>query len=133
MSERNVLVVTVDTEANPYEEGRKAIRRLQRGDAGKRRATVRFQDESQLTDVFNERTYKLLRALRDEEPSSIRETARRVGRDKKNVHEELTTLEALGVIHFEEDGRAKRPVFPYDELVVTPLAAGSNDSAQATP
>jgi predicted transcriptional regulator len=86
-----------------------------------------------LTDVFNERTYTLLRVIRDEEPASIRETARLVGRDKKNVHEELTTLEALGVIRFEEDGRAKRPVFPYTELVVTPLAGTDGDGTPATP
>jgi predicted transcriptional regulator len=82
---------------------------------------------------LDERTYTLLRVIRDESPASIRETARLVGRDKKNVHQELTTLEALGVIRFEEAGRAKKPVFPYDELIVTPLARGSRDGAAAAP
>lgn len=88
----------------------------------------RFPNEAKLTEVFNERTYTPLRVIRDETPESIRETARLVGRDKKNVHEELTTLEALGVIRFEEAGRAKRPVFPHDDLVVSPLAHGRGDS-----
>jgi predicted transcriptional regulator len=130
---RKVLVVTVDDETNPYEEGLNAIRRLERGEPVDRPAVVRFPDESKLTEVFNERTYRLLRVIRDEQPSSIRETARLVSRDKKNVHQELTTLEALGVIRFEADGRAKKPVFPYDELVVTPLARGSGGSASAAP
>lgn len=133
MTDRNILVVTVDAEANPYEEGQSAIRRLQAGESNDQPATVRFQNESQLAEVFNERTYRLLRVLRDEQPASIRETARCVGRDKKNVHEELTTLEALGVIRFEEEGRARKPVFAYDDLVVTPLAHGQDDSAPATP
>ncbi|GGK55917.1 HVO_A0114 family putative DNA-binding protein [Haloarcula sebkhae] len=47
-----------------------------------------------------------------EEPDSICETARLVCRNKKNVHKELTTLEALGVIRFEAVGRAKKSVFP---------------------
>ena len=133
MTEQNVLVVTVDDETNPYEEGLEAIQTLKKGDRLNEPATVRFPNESQLTDVFNERTYTLLRVIRDEEPESIRETARLVGRDKKNVHEELTTLEALGVIRFEAVGRAKKPMFPYDELVVTPLAHDTGDGASATP
>ena len=129
----NVLLVTVDSEMNTYEEGSEAIQQLTAGESIDQPATVRFPNESQLTKVFNERTYTLLRVIRDEGPESIRETARLVGRDKKNVHQELTTLEALGVIRFEEAGRAKKPVFPYDELIVTPLARGSGDGATAAP
>jgi predicted transcriptional regulator len=129
----NVLLVTVDSETNPYEEGLEAIQQLTAGGSIDQPATVRFPNESQLTEVFNERTYTLLRVIRDDEPASIRETARLVGRDKKNVHQELTTLEALGVIRFEEAGRAKKPVFPYDELIMTPLARGSGDGAAAAP
>jgi predicted transcriptional regulator len=133
MNNENVLVITVDSEPSPYAEGLEAIQQLKQGKTVNEPAVVRFPNESQLTDVFNERTYTLLRVIRDEEPASIRETARLVGRDKKNVHEELTTLEALGVIRFEEDGRAKRPVFPYTELVLTPLAGTAGDETPAAP
>ena len=133
MTEQNVLVVTVADEPSPYEDGLEAIQALKDGESLDQPATVRFPNESQLTDVFNERTYTLLRVIRDEEPESIRETARLVGRDKKNVHEELTTLEALGVIRLEAVGRAKKPVFPYDDLVVTPLAHDTGDGAAAAP
>lgn len=127
----NVLVVTVDSETNPYEEGLEAIQQLKDGESVDQPAVVRFPNEAALAEVFNKRTYRLLRVIRDEQPASIRETARLVSRDKKNVHEELTTLEALGVIELNEDGRAKKPVFPYEELVVTPLAHVSDDSATA--
>jgi predicted transcriptional regulator len=129
----NVLLVTVDDDPNPYVAGLEAIQRLGDGKSIDEPATVRFPNESRLTEVFNERTYTLIRVIRDETPESIRETARFVGRDVKNVHEELTTLEALGVIRFEEAGRAKRPVFPYDELVVTPLAHGRGDGSPGAP
>ena len=129
----NVLVVTVDDEGDPYREGLDAIRQLKGGEPVDQPAIVRLPNESQLTDVFNERTYTLLGVIRDERPDSIRETARLVGRDKKNVYEELTTLEALGVIRFEDEERAKRPVFPYDDLVVTPLTDRSGDGSRALP
>jgi len=129
----NVLLITVNDEADPYGEGLEAIQQLKNGEPVDQPATVRFPNESQLTDVFNERTYTLLRVIRDEKPASIRETARLVGRDKKNVHEELTMLEALGVIRLDEEGRAKKPVFSYDDLIVTPLAHGSGDETAAAP
>jgi predicted transcriptional regulator len=130
---RNVLLITVDDDPDPYERGLEAVQRLEDGKSIDKPATVRFPDEATLAEVFNERTYRLLRVIRDESPASIRETARLVGRDKKNVHEELTTLEALGVIRLKSDGQAKRPVFPFDELVVTPLADGTDGGTQATP
>jgi len=133
MTEQNVLVVTVDDETNLYKEGLEAIQTLKEGEHLNRPATVRFPNESQLTDVFNERAYTFLRVIMDEEPDSIRETARLVGRDKKNVHKELTTLEELCVIGFESVGRAKKPVFPYDDLVVSPLAHDPGDGATAAP
>jgi len=133
MSKKNVLLVTVVDDPSTYEEGLEAIQQLQDGESIDQPAIVRFSDESQLTDVFNERTYRLIQVIRDEKPDSIRETARLVGRDKKNVHEELTTLEALGVVRFVENGRAKRPVFPYENLIVTPLARSSDDRTPTTP
>jgi len=113
--------------------GLEAVQQLKEEKSIDQPATVRFPDEATLTEVFNERTYRLLRVIRDEAPAIIRETARLVGHDKKNVHKELTTLEGLGVIRFVADGQARRPVFPYDELVVTPLADGIDDGAPATP
>ncbi|AFO57804.1 MULTISPECIES: hypothetical protein [unclassified Natrinema] len=83
--------------------------------------------------MLNERTFTLLRVIRADEPDSIRETARLVGRDVKNVHEEVTTLEALGIIRFDEDGQSKRPVFPYDDLIISPFAHDDGDTAPATP
>jgi len=94
-------------------------------------AKLTLPNEEALGEIFNERTYTLLRVIREEKPSSIRETARLVDRDKKNVHEELTQLEALGVIRFEDDGYVKQPVFPYDNLFIMPFREGSSISAVA--
>lgn len=127
----NVLVVTVGETDELYEESRAALRQLDNGESIEKPAVVSFATHEQLVAVFNDRTYELLRVIRDEAPSSIRETARRVDRDVKNVHRELTRLEALGVIEFVDEGAAKRPVFPYDDLVISPLG-GSSDGAELT-
>lgn len=132
MTENNVLLVTVDGDVSPYERGLEAIRSLRDGEPVDDPATVTFADEAQLGDVFDERAYTLLRVIREEQPESIRGAARLIDRDVKNVHEELTTLEALGVIRFDDDGRAKRPVFPYDDLVIAPFGRDTDDSEDAT-
>ena len=133
MTDKNILVVTIGDGTEIYEDGLNAIRKLRDGEPVDQLAIVTFANEQQLTDVFNERTYTLLRIIRDEDPTSIRETARLVGRDVKNVHAELTTLEALGVIRFEEEGRSKRPVFPYDDLIISPFTHDDGGPAAAAP
>lgn len=126
---KNVLVVTIGGGEEMYEEGLEAIRRLDRDESIGEPTTVTFANERQLGEVFNEHTYRLLRVVREEQPDSIRETARLLDRDVKNVHEELTTLEALGIVRFEEDGQSKRPIFPYDDLLIRPFASDSGDTA----
>jgi predicted transcriptional regulator len=123
MTETNTtLQVLIGEDTNTYEAGRDAIERLDAGESPDEPPTVLFPDEHTLAEVFNERTYELLRVITIDHPESIRETARLVGRDKKNVHDELTMLEAIGVIRLRQNGRAKQPVFPYDDIIVRPLA-----------
>lgn len=127
--DRDVLVITVrQDDESLYEEGRDAIEVLDRGETVEQPDSVTFPNETMLAQTFTERTLRLLRVITDAEPESIRETARLVERDVKNVHEELARLETMGVIHFAEEGRSKRPVFPYDELIITvPFRQRSND------
>jgi predicted transcriptional regulator len=127
--DHDVLIITVRQDGeNLYEEGRDAIEALDRGETVEQPDSVTFPNETMLAQTFTERTLGLLRVITDAEPESIRETARLVERDVKNVHEELARLETMGVIHFAEEGRSKRPVFPYDELVITvPFGQRSND------
>ena len=79
--------------------------------------TISFPDVDAATAVFTDSTLALLRTLNVHEPASIREAARLVDRDKKNVYDQLRKLAAYGVIEFVEEGNAKRPVVTYDEIV----------------
>lgn len=131
MTQKNILLVTIDGEDEIYEEGLEAIQSLKEDEPINKPAKITLPNEEMLGEVFNARTYALLRVIREENPSSIREAARLVDRDKKNVHEELTTLEALGVIRFEDDGYAKKPIFPFDALFIAPFRGDSATSAVA--
>lgn len=75
-----------------------------------------FENTDQLAQVFTPRAIDLLQAIAQEEPASIREAARLVDRDIKGVSENLERLEEYSIVEFVDEGRAKRPVVPYDEI-----------------
>jgi len=113
------LLVTVQSDDDCYRTGREIVRRLSRGESVSEPDTFAFETSELLFETFNPRTMALLETISDAEPESIRETARLVERDSKNVHQELTELERFGVIRFETNGRSKRPCFPYEEIVIS--------------
>ncbi|EMA39742.1 HVO_A0114 family putative DNA-binding protein [Halococcus hamelinensis] len=77
-----------------------------------------FRDEDDLHRVTRPKNLELLRTLASERPESIRETARIVERDVRQVHRNLTELVELGLVEFEANGRSKRPSVWYDEIAV---------------
>lgn len=93
-----------------------------------------FHDSDQLHQVTRPKNLELLRTIAREKPAGIRETARLVGRDVRQVHRNLTELEELGLIDFEEEGQSKRPIVWYDTIEVDlPLldSDGDYDTADA--
>lgn len=93
-----------------------------------------LHDIDDLHRVTRPKNLELLRTIVRETPSGIRETARLVGRDVRQVHENLTELEELGVIDLVEEGRSKRPHVWYDTIAVDlPLldADGGYDTVDA--
>lgn len=92
----------------------------------KRRALGAFRGESQgayisfasielLWKVLTAKRWELLKAMTGQGPMTIREAARRTGRDVKAVHGDVHALLDAGVLDRGEDGRI---VFPYDAVHV---------------
>ena len=85
--------------------------------AGKpsRTARISFATPELLWKVLNAKRWELLKALCGAGPVSIREAARRVERDVKAVHGDVTALLAAGLLNRAE-GRGVE--FPYDAVKV---------------
>lgn len=64
---------------------------------------------------------ELVDVINAEEVASIRDLARRVGRDKGNVKRDLDVLVEENIVAFESDGRAKRPYVKPDTIVQEPI------------
>ena len=87
-----------------------------------------FHESDQLHQVTRPKNLELLRTIAREEPSGIRETARLVDRDVRQVHRNLRELESLGLLEFEAVGQSKRPTVWYDTIEVElPLLDSSGE------
>ncbi len=130
----STLVVTVKSSSDFHDGVTDGIEALERGDAVDSTPTLSFTSYDDLMETLTPRVLDLIEAIRREDPASINETARVVGRDVKNVHEELSRLAQLGIIFFELDGQRKRPVVWFDELVINlPFDPEAGDTAAAAP
>ena len=84
---------------------------------GKSQKSARFSFATPelLWRVFTAKRWELLKVLCGAEPVSIREAARRVGRDVKAVHGDVTALLNAGILVRTDEGRI---VFPFDAVKV---------------
>ena len=80
--------------------------------------TLSIEDLETFGRVFRSTNLELLEAIVAHDPESIRELARRVGRNPPEVLENVHELADYGLIELEANGRAKRPVVWYDEIDV---------------
>ncbi len=81
----------------------------------KQGAHITFASVELLWRTLTAKRWELLKAMTGQGPMSIREAARRVGRDVKAVHGDVHALLAAGVLDRTEDGRI---VFPFDAVRV---------------
>lgn len=117
--ETRTLTVRVGSAERTRNEALDRVRAAERGEAVDERHVLNFEDEAHLARLVSETNLELLRAIAEREPGSMRQVEEIVERDHKEVHRNLTELEALGVVEFVEEGRAKRPIVRFDELEIT--------------
>ena len=77
-------------------------------------AHISFASAELLWKTLTRKRWELLKAMTGQGAMSIREAARRVGRDVKAVHSDVRALVDAGVIDRTSDGF----VFPYDAVHV---------------
>jgi predicted transcriptional regulator len=78
-------------------------------------ARISFASPELLWQVLTAKRWELLKALCGAGPVSIREAARRVGRDVKAVHGDVTALLAAGVLNKADSGGVE---FPFEAVKV---------------
>ena len=76
---------------------------------------ISFADMEPLLALLTPRRWALIAVLREGGPMRVAELARRLGRDYKNVHQDVAALMTWQVLERDEVGRAR---VAYDEIVL---------------
>lgn len=101
------------------DEHRQAARkRLQAAESGKpgdvaqqdARYIINFEEFDDIARLMRTVNLELIDTIVSEAPASIRQLATAVDRDYREVHRNLTELESLGVVEFNDDGSRKQPM-----------------------
>jgi predicted transcriptional regulator len=80
-----------------------------------RSARISFASPELLWQVLTAKRWELLKALCGAGPVSIREAARRAGRDVKAVHGDVTALLEAGILNRTPEGKIE---FPFDAVKI---------------
>lgn len=106
---------TVTLDVREVKDSMAAFAQAWRSGKSERSARISFASPELLWKVLTAKRWELLKALCGAGPVSIREAARRVDRDVKGVHGDVTALLNAGVLEHAEGGGI---VFPYDAVKV---------------
>lgn len=106
---------TVVLEVRSLQETLADTARAMKTGRAEREARISFATSELLWEVLTAKRWELLKVLCGAGPLSIREAARRIGRDVKAVHGDITALLEAGVLIRASDGRIE---FPFDAVKV---------------
>jgi predicted transcriptional regulator len=99
-------------------EAGEAFELTSKGKAVKQKRAVYFANIKEMRRVLTERRLDILKTVRDQKPSSVYQLAKILGRDLKNVIQDLSYLQELGIVAITETGFKKVPHFDYDRISI---------------
>jgi predicted transcriptional regulator len=92
------------------------LRRAQAAFNGERQEPrINFASAQRFFSIMTPKRWEIVRTMLGAGPLSIREVARRVGRDVKGVHSDVTALLLCGVLDRTKEGKI---VFPFNSVRV---------------
>jgi predicted transcriptional regulator len=111
----NTLKITFQQGEAYRQAARERLQRAETGETGEAiqqevQTIVNFEDFDDIALLMRTTNLRLIKAIVSEQPASIRQLADVVDRDYREVHRNLTELEALGAIEFNEGGSRKEPI-----------------------
>ena len=111
----------------------KALEKARRFDEGEEinETNVVFVDPADVQRILTPKRMEMIETLMsdDVEVGSIRELAEVLNRNPSEVHEDVHILEEYSIVVLREEGRAKRPVVPYDDININVSLSRSHGGA----
>ena len=106
---------TVILEVSSIAKSMERFKQVWKTGKAEKAARIGFASPELMWRVLTEKRWAILRAMTGAGPLGVRELARRVNRDVKGVHTDMTALVHAGVIERTDDGKL---LFPYRHVEV---------------
>jgi predicted transcriptional regulator len=97
-------------------EAGEVFEKLSKGEHVQKKEAVYFANLKEMRKVLTEKRMELLKAIKDKKPASVYELAKFLHRDLKNVLQDLTYLQELGLVDVTETRDKKIPHVRYDKI-----------------
>ena len=124
------LTIESKTWTDAKEEALEKARRFDEGEEIDETNVV-FVDPADVQRILTPKRMEMIETLMSEgkEVGSIRELAEVLDRNPSEVHEDVHTLEEYSIIRLHDEGRAKRPAVPYDDININVSLSRSHGEA----
>jgi predicted transcriptional regulator len=95
--------------------------KLQRGEKVEKKAGIYFESIDAMRKVLTNKRLAILKVIKEEEPNSVYSLAKLLGRDLKNVNQDLKMLVDIGLVTVEPVKDGKKRIVPhvgYDKILL---------------
>lgn len=90
-----------------------AWKKVQAGERVKKDEAIYFETVDAMRSVLTNNRLLILRTIRERKPHSVYELAKILGRDLKNVNQDLMLLAEIGLVTLEKTTTDKKRVIPH--------------------
>ena len=103
---------------NALKEAGEVFEKLSKGETVQKKTAIYFNNLKEMRKVLTEKRLELLKIIKDKKPASVYALARMVNRDIKNVLQDLSYLQELGLVEITETRDKKIPHVGYDKIAL---------------
>jgi len=88
-------------------------KKLEAGKKVKKKEGIYFDSIDTMRSVLTDKRLSILKAIRERQPKSVYELAKLLGRDLKNVNQDLKLLADVGLVTLEKTETDKKRMIPH--------------------
>lgn len=97
-------------------EAGEVFEQVSKGKTVKQKTAVYFSNLKEMRRVLTERRLELLKTIKDKKPQSVYALAKLLHRDLKNVLQDVSYLQEMGIVDVTETGDKKIPQVGFDRI-----------------
>ncbi|MCK5508851.1 MAG: hypothetical protein KAI50_10080 [Desulfobacterales bacterium] len=121
MKVKKIKIAIKSTEAF-LEEAKSTMKKIMAGEKVSRKDCLYFKNLYVMRKALTPKRLELLHAIKEKRPQSVYELSRLTNRDLKNVTQDMTYLEMLGLVELKKTKDKKRtnttPSVEYDKILL---------------